>query len=34
LARAHGVDNFSDVEAPVAETATYNADVDAVVGTV
>ena len=28
------VDNFSDVEAPVAETAIYNADVDAVVGTV
>lgn len=28
------VENFSSVEAPVAETATYNADVDAVVGTV
>ena len=28
------VDNFSSVEAPVAETATYNSDVDAVVGTV
>ena len=28
------VDNFNDVQAPVAETATYNADVDAVVGTV
>ena len=28
------VDSFTDVEAPVAETAIYNADVDAVVGTV
>jgi hypothetical protein len=28
------VDNFSEVQAPSAETATYNADVDAVVGTV
>lgn len=28
------VDNFSEVQAPVAETATYNSDVDAVVGTV
>ena len=28
------VDNFSEVEAPVTETAIYNADVDAVVGTV
>jgi hypothetical protein len=28
------VDNFNDVQAPVAETAIYNADVDAVVGTV
>jgi len=28
------VDNFSDIEAPSAETAIYNADVDAVVGTV
>lgn len=28
------VDNFSEVELPVAETAVYNADVDAVVGTV
>ena len=28
------VDNFSEVETPVAETAIYNADVDAVVGTV
>ena len=28
------VDNFSEVDAPVAETAIYNADVDAVVGTV
>ena len=28
------VENFSEVQAPSAETATYNADVDAVVGTV
>ena len=28
------VDTFNDVEAPSAETAVYNADVDAVVGTV
>lgn len=28
------VDNFSEIDAPVAETAIYNADVDAVVGTV
>ena len=26
------VDNFSEVQAPVAETATYNADVDTVMG--
>lgn len=28
------VDNFSEVQAPSAETAIYNSDVDAVVGTV
>ena len=28
------VENFSEVQAPAAETATYNSDVDAVVGTV
>ena len=28
------VDSFSEIELPVAETAVYNADVDAVVGTV
>ena len=28
------VDNFSEVQAPVAEKAVYNSDVDAVVGTV
>ena len=28
------VENFSEIQAPAAETAVYNSDVDAVVGTV